>query len=360
MLCNKIVIIGAGLMGTSLYNSIKQRSIAQQVVLLVKNEEQLKILAQSGITSASTDYNHAAEATLIVIATPLLAYKDILTKLQPIATEAIITDIGSVKEPVEELLKTQFKDLRFIASHPIAGSHKFGIGAVVNDLYSGKRVIITSKQDAIGVKFVTSFWEQIGMNVSFLDAKTHDDIYAHTSHLVQKIAFNVKELLEKRNLKLTTLADELNNEEFNKFIRLCSSNQRLWEDIFSNNDHYITEASNIFLTELKLCSSLVQNNQFIKLYEIIQNSRIRLGEPAVLSNKYEIASKDFLYYIFGAIIVSSLIFTIRDRKFLDYAGSGFWDIVSISHTIKQQDAITFTRVKYDLMVLLRDFYSNFK
>lgn len=362
MLCNKIVIIGAGLMGASLYEAVRKKLVAQQVVLMAKNTAQIKILQQSGITNCSMDYEHTKNANLIIIATPLHAYEEVFNKLLavPVSKENIIIDIGSVKEPVTEMVTKKFNNLTFIATHPITGSQKSGVGSLVQDLYEGSKVIITSEKTAKGVDFVAEFWRQIGMNIAFLDAKAHDNLYAHISHLVQKIAFNIKEVLAGQDIDISVLAKELNNKEFYQFTRLTASDSKLWEDIFNNNVKFLSSATNSFLREVQSHAVLVQNNQFVKIYEKIQNSKIRVGETVALSNDFDIPEQYFLYYMFGAIIASSLIYTIKDQMFFDYAGPGFKDIIAIKNTIRQQDILKFTKINYNLTIMLREFCSNFK
>lgn len=362
MLCNKIVIIGAGLMGSSLYEAIKQHSVAKQVILLAKDKSQLKTLAQLGIANTTVNYQETKDAAIVVIATPLFTYETIFKNLIAggITNHTIITDIGSVKEPVEELVKKHFRHLTFVPSHPIAGSHKSGVGAIVNDLYEYKKVIITGNKDSKETGHIASFWQKIGMKIQYMDSKTHDNIYANISHLVQKIAFNTKSTLEDMDLDILSLAKTINNKEFNQFVRLTFSNPKIWDDIFSANSKYLSSASNSFVSEIHAAAAFVQNNQFIKLYERIQTSKIHMGESISFNSDFEIEEKDFLYFMFGAIVASSLIHTIRDQSFFNYIGSGFKDLVAIKNTIKQQDILKFTRIKYDLTIMLREFSSNFK
>ena len=58
---------------------------------------------------------------------------------------ACITDVGSVKGCIVESAQQHFDPAYqgFVAAHPIAGREHSGVGAATDDLFVGKRTIIT-------------------------------------------------------------------------------------------------------------------------------------------------------------------------------------------------------------------------
>ena len=359
MLDKKIAIIGAGLMGISLYRSVQQKQITKELILLVKNDHQVHELAKLNI-KATIDYNQLKTTNFIVIAAPLKAYEDIITNLISLSLKnVIVTDVGSVKAPIIELFANKAQDMNFVPAHPIAGSHKSGLGMLVENLYQDKKLIITTDPDTDGVDTVKLFWQKLGMKVEFMDALVHDKIYAYISHIVQKVAFNIKELFIRQDINLEQIKSDLNDEIFNKFIRLSDSNHALWDDIFFQNRKFISAAKNNFLSHIQEYTALVQDNRFDKIFAHLQNSKLIMGEKTSTYIKVKIEKDNFLYYMFAVIVALSLIKNIHNKKYFSYMGSGFFDIVQISKIITDKDALRFNKVKYKLLRLLRDFYSKF-
>ena len=359
MLDKKIAIIGAGLMGISLYRAVQEKQITNELILLVKNDHQLHELAKLNI-KATIDYHQLKTVDLIIIAAPLKAYEDIISNLISLSLKnVVVTDVGSVKTPMIELFAHQAQGINFIPAHPIAGSHKSGLGMLVENLYQDKKLIITTDKNVKGVDIVESFWQKLGMQIEFLDAINHDKIYAYMSHIVQKVAFNIKELFIRQDINLEQIKSDLNDEIFNKFIRLSDSNQVLWDDIFFHNRKFISAAKNSFLSHIEEFTNLVQDNRFDKIFAAVQNSKLMMGDKTSNYIKIQIKDDDFLYYMFATVIALSLIKNTHNKQYFAYMGSGFFDMVQISKIITDKDELRFNKVKYKLLILLRDFYSKF-
>ena len=79
-------------------------------------------------------------------------------------TGAIVTDVGSTKrEIVRAANRVRFKRIRFIGSHPLAGSHERGIEHASEKLFDHALVFLTptlhSNPNALGR--VTSLWKKL-------------------------------------------------------------------------------------------------------------------------------------------------------------------------------------------------------
>ena len=186
----KIIIIGLGLIGGSI---AKQLISQHEITILAYDSNKNSIqsaMNNSNIHGIITDLNDLQlpeyENSLIVIATPPKASLEILRSLSPLFNSSItITDTASIKMPIESLLKNFNTPDNIVFSHPIAGSHNSGQQHSQNDLFLDKNVIISAplfanKKHIQKVKFL---WEALQSKVINLDSKTHDYIFAHSSHL---------------------------------------------------------------------------------------------------------------------------------------------------------------------------------
>ena len=80
----KVCIIGCGLIGSSLARAIKENNLAEKVVSSNRSESinkkviELKIVDQSSVDTKKM----VEDSDLVVIATPLSSYKDIILKIK--------------------------------------------------------------------------------------------------------------------------------------------------------------------------------------------------------------------------------------------------------------------------------------
>ena len=82
---------------------------------------------------------------LIVIATPLSSYENVILKIKnSLTNKMILTDVGSVKEGVIDLVEKAIpKDVSWIPSHPIAGTEESGPEAGFLELFKNRWCILT-------------------------------------------------------------------------------------------------------------------------------------------------------------------------------------------------------------------------
>ena len=126
---NKITIIGVGLIGGSLALALKERNLAKAVFGYGRDQTRLEEAQKSNVIDAfSTNIKEAIdEANIIVIATPVGTFKDILHQIEPlISSNVIITDVGSTKSDIVNIVNDVLKDNSscFIPAHPIAGKER--------------------------------------------------------------------------------------------------------------------------------------------------------------------------------------------------------------------------------------------
>jgi chorismate mutase len=123
---DRVAIIGLGLMGASLGMALRERGEARQVMGFdVDPGVTERAIERGAIDAAGKSLAEAVKGSdLVVLATPLLAMRDLLAEIAPLLAETmIVTDLGSVKAPVVSWAESMLRAPgQFVGGHPMAGS----------------------------------------------------------------------------------------------------------------------------------------------------------------------------------------------------------------------------------------------
>jgi prephenate dehydrogenase len=136
-----------------------------------------------GIESA---LRRAAEAdALVVVATPLTAVREVLRQVARHAPECWLTDVVSVKDPVDAEVRSLLPNARYAGGHPMAGVSDSGWSAGSGELFAGAAWAVTIEEDT-----AIDAWQQAarlaldcGAQVVPTSAAAHDSAVARISHL---------------------------------------------------------------------------------------------------------------------------------------------------------------------------------
>ena len=192
-----ILIIGCGLIGSSLLRSIADKKIAKKVFIYEKSKLNIfKIKKLKLSCEVINDFrNITPNLDLIIFCTPLGEYEKIILKINRyLLPKTIITDVGSSKEKSMELIKKKLKKGIFWTScHPIAGSEVSGPENGVKNLFLNKWCILIKEKNTNKkhLKILSNFWKKIGAKIAIMDSKKHDTVFSMTSHLPHLIAYNL-------------------------------------------------------------------------------------------------------------------------------------------------------------------------
>jgi len=191
---NTVAILGVGLMGGSLGLALRQRGLAERVIGLGRREAPLRDAEQLGaIDSGTTNLAQGlAQAELLVVCTPVARLAcDILGAADHCRAGTLITDVGSTKTTVVKGVGTQLgRDIRYLGSHPIAGSEKQGVLSARADLFQNRTVIVTPTPASLTADLarLRALWTGVGAMVEEMSPEIHDQTLAATSHLPHLLA----------------------------------------------------------------------------------------------------------------------------------------------------------------------------
>ena len=282
MIFKKICLIGCGLIGSSLARSIKKNKLTKHLVACSRSEKtNKKVLQLRIVDNASSDIKKmVSNADLVVVATPLSTYEDIIIKIKDcLKQNAILTDVGSVKNNIIDLFEKNVPDdISWISSHPIAGTEQSGPEAGFEDLFKNKWCILTpsKKMKKEDLEKLKKFWKKVGSKIEVMDSEKHDRILSITSHIPHLVAYNI----------VNTSLEIENSDKFNiikysagglrDFTRIAASNPIMWRDIFLYNQKNTTETIDKFIKNLQDLKQAIKNKDEKKLEEIfIKTKKIR-------------------------------------------------------------------------------------
>ena len=261
-----ILIIGCGLLGSSLVRKISKKKISKKIFIYEKSKKNISTIKKLKLKVKITNNlkDAVSQSKFIIFCTPMSEYKKIILKINKyLTTSHIITDVGSSKiKSLEIINKNLRKKISWISSHPIAGSEVSGPEHGRYDLFENKWcVLIKEKKMSLkNFKLLKSFWKKIGSKIVVMDPKKHDKIFSFTSHLPHLIAYNLVksaqdfEKLQKFNL-IRYSAGGLRD-----FSRIAASNEIMWRDIFFDNKLNLTKAINLFVKNLNAFKRDINSN----------------------------------------------------------------------------------------------------
>ena len=293
----KICIIGCGLIGSSLARAIKKYNLSEKIVSSNRSDiVNKKVLELKMVNDSSSDTQKMAkDSDLIIIATPLSSYENVILKIKnSLKSGTILTDVGSVKERVISLVEKAIpKNVSWIPSHPIAGTEESGPEAGFSELFKNRWCILTPSKKAKekDIDTLKSFWKKIGSKVDIMDAKQHDYILSITSHIPHLVAYNIVNTSiniqeEKQSAIIKYSAGGLRD-----FTRIAASNPIMWRDIFIQNKTNTSKEIEKFIANLEDLKNAIENEDGKKLEEIfIKTKKIR---KEIIKAGQDVSKPDF-------------------------------------------------------------------
>lgn len=251
----RVVIIGAGLIGGSFALALKQAGVVRHIVGLGRSPEAMARALELGIIDAvaTTPMKAMRGADLVLIAAPVAQTGTILASLLPyLEAQTIVTDAGSTKSDVVAAARAALGDRvrQFVPGHPIAGSEANGPDAARVNLYRGKKAVLTALAEnaAADVEKVAFAWRACGAVIHRLTPEEHDKVFAAVSHLPHLLAFAlVDDIAAKPHADLLF---QYAASGFRDFTRIAGSSPEMWRDISLANRAALLQELDAYLAQL--------------------------------------------------------------------------------------------------------------
>jgi cyclohexadieny/prephenate dehydrogenase len=292
-----ILIIGCGLIGSSVLRAISKNKIAKKVFVYEKSKTNISKIKKLKLPcTILTNFKEAVpNVDLIIVCTPLSEYKGIILKLNKyLSPKTIITDVGSSKEKSHDVIKkTLKKGISWTSSHPIAGSEVSGPEHGKKDLFLNKWCILIKEKDTNRkhLSILSKFWKKIGSRVSIMNSKKHDVIFSMTSHLPHLIAYNLVKTATDFEKQQRYELIKFSAGGLRDFSRIAASNEIMWRDIFFNNQKNISKVIDLFIKNLRAFKKDIQSrNEKSIIKKLIDTKKVR---KKIIKLKQDINKPDF-------------------------------------------------------------------
>ena len=292
-----ILIIGCGLLGSSLLRRIHKKKLAKKIFVYEKsisNIAKIKKLKLPGVI-VKTLKDGIINSDLIIFCTPMSEYKKLIIKINKfIKPNTLITDVGSSKIETTKIIKKFLKkDLSWIQSHPIAGSEVSGPEHGKENIFVDKWCVLIKEQNTRKnhLNILSKFWKKIGSKVVVMTTEKHDKIFSITSHLPHLIAYNLvksaQDFEKEQNFELI----KYSAGGLRDFSRIAASNEIMWRDIFFNNQKNISKAIDLFIKNLSAFKiDINTKNDKSILKKLVQTKKVR---SKIIKLKQDIDKPDF-------------------------------------------------------------------
>ena len=292
-----ILLIGCGLLGSSLLRRIHKKKITKKIFVYEKSKKNLfkiKKLKLPGITVKNLN-DAVSKSEIIIFCTPMSEYKKLILKINSdLNPKHVITDIGSSKLESKKVVKKNLKkNISWTSSHPIAGSEVSGPEHGKHNLFENKWCVLIKdkKANLKHLNVLKSFWKMMGSRVVVMNSEKHDKIFSITSHLPHLIAYNLVKSAQDFEKKQRYNLIKYSAGGLRDFSRIAASNEIMWRDIFFNNKNNISKAIDLFIKNLnKFKKDINSMNDKSIIKKLIQTKKVR---SKIIKLKQDIDKPDF-------------------------------------------------------------------
>ena len=272
-------IVGLGLIGGSIGLDLRAQGIRVQG--LVHRSATAERAMERGLVSAvSTDPSCLACCDLVILALPIPALLQPSSELlEALPAGAVVTDVGSVKQPVLEAWNSRHP--RFVASHPMAGTAEAGVEAGQRDLFQGRPWIATpdAKTDPTALAVVEALAGRLGSRWITAAADQHDQAVALISHMpVLVSAALLRAAGDERDPEIRSLAQALASSGFVDTSRVGGGNPDLGVAMASRNREAVLKALAAYRWSLEQLEDAVIKSNWDQLHkELTRTQALRPG-----------------------------------------------------------------------------------
>ena len=275
---NKISIIGCGLIGSSILRAIVEKKLASKISAYDKSSKATDYLKKNfSIEVCNNISNVVKDSDLVIIASPLSSYKEILLSIQSNLKEnVILTDTGSAKKEVNKIIcNLNLKNVNWIASHPIAGTEYSGPEAGFATLFNNRWCILSADNKASKDKIneLEKFWSNLGSKVKSMSFEDHDYILSLTSHLPHAVAYSIVKTAINNEDKFKDDVIQYSAGGLRDFTRIAASDPLMWKDIFIDNSDNILKVLDNYSKNLEEIKNAIKNKDSKKLLEIFSSTK---------------------------------------------------------------------------------------
>jgi prephenate dehydrogenase len=234
-LSDGVLIIGAGLLGTSIGMALRRAGI--DVWLSDVDEASVAEAAMMGAGRVGAPDRPAA---LAVVAVPPASTGTVVARLLESEAAEFVTDVASVKIlPSREVQALAAEPGRYVGGHPMAGREISGPSAAMADLFEGRPWVLCPNEhtDPQAVTRALAMARLVGATPVTMPAAEHDAAVALVSHAPHVVAA----LMAARLNGAPDHEIRLAGQGVTDVTRVAAGDPGLWTEILSANSSAVAD-----------------------------------------------------------------------------------------------------------------------
>lgn len=262
----KVVIFGAGLIGSSIGRDLLRLRLSNDVVIFDSNSKNARDAVRlKAATRVGKSDAECVDATLVIYALPVLALPEVMARTSRLIPKtALVIDVGSTKTNIVHIGDRHFKAGNFVGCHPMAGNENSGAKAGRCGLFEGRVCFyvagkMTSKRC---VSRARALWRSLQAIPVGIGAADHDALAAQISHLPHAVAFALMNAAAKAGIMRVK---KFAGGGLRDTTRIAASSTTMWTDIFMDNAREILAAIASFESELNLLKKAIRSRDVSRL-----------------------------------------------------------------------------------------------
>ena len=270
----KIGIVGLGLIGGSI--GLRLQALNHTVFGVVNNTfNEKKAIERKLATYVTTDLNVLKECSIIFLALPIRNLINPKKELiETIPQDAIITDVGSIKEPIINTWESVHR--LFVGSHPMAGNEFKGVNAGNVNLFDNSKWIITktTRTDEEAVKKLSKLIISMHCEIIYTTPKDHDKATSLISHLPIFLGSSlIQTAYEDNDKDVKILSQKIASSGFADSSRVGGGNAELGRDLAEFNNENILNSIQRLKANLDDLEKIIIEKNWVKLYDKLEKSK---------------------------------------------------------------------------------------
>ncbi len=238
-----IGFIGLGLIGGSIAQTIRRIYPDSVIYGFDTDTASLEAAKKDGTLNQAFDKPDSSFSAchIIFLCTPVSNNIEYLKILKGIVSDqCLITDVGSVKQPIQSAVEELGMEANFIGGHPMVGSEKSGYAHANDRLLENVYYFLTpgNRTQFHLTAMFSSFIQGLGALTVTLKPEEHDFITAAISHVPHIVAAELVHLVRRADQN-NGMLKQLAAGGFKDITRIASSSPVMWEQICTNNSSNI-------------------------------------------------------------------------------------------------------------------------
>lgn len=270
--------IGLGLIGGSIARAIREKLPASSIVAYDVSETALQAALSDGVINAAAAGidGHFSDCDYLFLCAPVRRNDENLSMVrQVLSPGCLLTDVGSVKTDIHEVIRSFGLEAQFIGGHPMAGSERVGYVNSKAMLLENAYYILTPTE-SVPVEKLNAYRDLVqtlGAIPLIMDYRQHDYVTAAISHLPHVIAAALVNLVRDSDsedgiMKLVAAGG------FKDITRIASSSAQMWQQVCLTNTDNISSLLKDYIRSLTAIEDKLQEKDASALYDFFDSARI--------------------------------------------------------------------------------------